>query len=219
MYSCILVVGSGMKFQGIGMWLHNRISLQIPYMYRAGEVIPNSSRLCFYPYNNFRATGHHNASEGNGSRNDGVERSGDIIVPRVRSRVVDRSSRVGANWRQSIAREGSVYVVKAGCSCWRRFIIIETSFSNLIGIRTWSEHKVEDSALSLGLPIRKECDRHRLHEPSLSRTFSKLTLEHNFCMKYIYYKPFVFFVLFFTLSRLITDRRVLLSLCRKDDAW
>lgn len=36
MYSCVLVVGSGMKFQGIGMWLHNRISLQIPYMYRAG---------------------------------------------------------------------------------------------------------------------------------------------------------------------------------------
>ncbi|XP_043505065.1 actin-related protein 8 isoform X2 [Polistes fuscatus] len=34
MSSCILVVGSGMKFQGIGMWLHNRISLQIPYMYR-----------------------------------------------------------------------------------------------------------------------------------------------------------------------------------------
>ena len=37
MYSCVLVVGSGMKFQGIGMWLHNRISLQIPYMYRAGK--------------------------------------------------------------------------------------------------------------------------------------------------------------------------------------
>lgn len=39
MYSCVLVVGSGMKFQGIGMWLHNRISLQIPYMYRAGTYI------------------------------------------------------------------------------------------------------------------------------------------------------------------------------------
>ncbi|XP_001605850.1 actin-related protein 8 [Nasonia vitripennis] len=38
MYSCILVVGSGMKFQGIGMWLHNRISLQIPYMYRAEQM-------------------------------------------------------------------------------------------------------------------------------------------------------------------------------------
>ncbi|XP_012261111.1 actin-related protein 8 [Athalia rosae] len=38
MYSCILVVGSGMKFQGIGMWLHNRISLQIPYMYRAEQL-------------------------------------------------------------------------------------------------------------------------------------------------------------------------------------
>lgn len=36
MYSCVLVVGSGMKFRGIGMWLRNRISLQIPYMYRAG---------------------------------------------------------------------------------------------------------------------------------------------------------------------------------------
>ncbi|XP_034952466.1 actin-related protein 8 [Chelonus insularis] len=38
MYSCILVVGSGMKFQGIGMWLHNRISLQIPYVYRAEQL-------------------------------------------------------------------------------------------------------------------------------------------------------------------------------------
>ncbi|XP_058805582.1 actin-related protein 8 [Phymastichus coffea] len=38
MYSCILVVGSGMKFQGIGTWLHNRISLQIPYMYRAEQM-------------------------------------------------------------------------------------------------------------------------------------------------------------------------------------
>lgn len=37
MYSCVLVVGSAMKFQGIGRWLHNRISLQIPYMYRAGK--------------------------------------------------------------------------------------------------------------------------------------------------------------------------------------
>lgn len=26
-----------MKFTGIGTWLQNRISLQIPYMYRAGE--------------------------------------------------------------------------------------------------------------------------------------------------------------------------------------
>ncbi|XP_044580234.1 actin-related protein 8 isoform X1 [Cotesia glomerata] len=38
MYSCILIVGSGMKFQGIGMWLHNRISLQIPFMYRAEQL-------------------------------------------------------------------------------------------------------------------------------------------------------------------------------------
>ncbi|XP_051170338.1 actin-related protein 8 [Leptopilina boulardi] len=38
MYSCVLIVGSGMKFQGIGMWLHNRISLQIPYMYRAEQL-------------------------------------------------------------------------------------------------------------------------------------------------------------------------------------
>lgn len=36
MYSCVLVVGSGLKFKGIGMWLRNRISLQTPYMYRPG---------------------------------------------------------------------------------------------------------------------------------------------------------------------------------------
>jgi len=40
MYGCILVVGGGMKFTGIGTWLQNRISLQIPYMYRAGECRP-----------------------------------------------------------------------------------------------------------------------------------------------------------------------------------
>lgn len=39
MYGCILVVGGGMKFQGIGKWLQNRISLQIPYMFRAGKKI------------------------------------------------------------------------------------------------------------------------------------------------------------------------------------
>jgi actin-related protein len=36
MYGCILIVGGGMKFSGIGTWLQNRISLQIPYLYRAG---------------------------------------------------------------------------------------------------------------------------------------------------------------------------------------
>ncbi|XP_071639578.1 actin-related protein 8 [Temnothorax longispinosus] len=38
MYSCVLVVGSGLKFKGIGMWLRNRISLQIPYMYRPEQL-------------------------------------------------------------------------------------------------------------------------------------------------------------------------------------
>lgn len=38
MYGCILVVGGGMKFQGIGTWLQNRISLQIPYMFRAEQL-------------------------------------------------------------------------------------------------------------------------------------------------------------------------------------
>ncbi|KAF2884364.1 hypothetical protein ILUMI_21813 [Ignelater luminosus] len=38
MYGCILVVGGGMKFSGIGTWLQNRISLQIPYMYRAEQL-------------------------------------------------------------------------------------------------------------------------------------------------------------------------------------
>lgn len=38
MYGCILVVGGGMKFSGIGTWLQNRISLQIPYLYRAEQL-------------------------------------------------------------------------------------------------------------------------------------------------------------------------------------
>jgi actin-related protein 8 len=35
MFQCILVVGGGMKFSGIGKWLQNRVALQIPYMYRS----------------------------------------------------------------------------------------------------------------------------------------------------------------------------------------
>ncbi|XP_047000292.1 actin-related protein 8 isoform X3 [Schistocerca americana] len=38
MYGCILIVGGGMKFPGIGTWLQNRICLQIPYMYRAEQL-------------------------------------------------------------------------------------------------------------------------------------------------------------------------------------
>lgn len=38
MYGCILVVGGGMNFAGIGTWLQNRISLQIPYLYRAEQL-------------------------------------------------------------------------------------------------------------------------------------------------------------------------------------
>ncbi|XP_066259559.1 actin-related protein 8 isoform X2 [Euwallacea similis] len=38
MYGCVLVVGGGMKFSGIGTWLQNRISLQIPYLYRAEQL-------------------------------------------------------------------------------------------------------------------------------------------------------------------------------------
>lgn len=38
MYSCVLVVGSGLKFKGIGTWLRNRISLQTPYMYRPEQL-------------------------------------------------------------------------------------------------------------------------------------------------------------------------------------
>ncbi|XP_059488672.1 actin-related protein 8 isoform X2 [Neocloeon triangulifer] len=38
MYSCVLIVGGGMKFVGINTWLQNKISLQIPYMYRSEQM-------------------------------------------------------------------------------------------------------------------------------------------------------------------------------------
>lgn len=38
MYGCILVVGGGMKFVGIGKWLQNRVGLQIPYLYRSEHL-------------------------------------------------------------------------------------------------------------------------------------------------------------------------------------
>ncbi|XP_022914944.1 actin-related protein 8 [Onthophagus taurus] len=38
MYGCILIVGGGMQFAGIATWLQNRISLQIPYVYRGEQL-------------------------------------------------------------------------------------------------------------------------------------------------------------------------------------
>lgn len=38
MFGCILVVGGGMKFNGIGKWLQNRVGLQIPYLYRSEQL-------------------------------------------------------------------------------------------------------------------------------------------------------------------------------------
>lgn len=38
MFGCILVVGGGMKFTGIGKWLQNRVGLQIPYLYRCEQL-------------------------------------------------------------------------------------------------------------------------------------------------------------------------------------
>lgn len=38
MYGCILVVGGGMKFIGIGKWLQNRVGLQIPYLFRSEHL-------------------------------------------------------------------------------------------------------------------------------------------------------------------------------------
>uniref|UniRef100_A0A8D8KQB3 Actin-related protein 8 n=1 Tax=Culex pipiens TaxID=7175 RepID=A0A8D8KQB3_CULPI len=44
MYSCILVVGGGMKFVGISNWLQNRVSLKIPLVYRSEHNIVTSSK-------------------------------------------------------------------------------------------------------------------------------------------------------------------------------
>lgn len=38
MYGCILVVGGGMKFVGIGKWLQNRVGLQIPFIFRSEQL-------------------------------------------------------------------------------------------------------------------------------------------------------------------------------------
>lgn len=38
MYSCILIVGGGMKFVGISTWLQNKITLHIPYIYKGGDI-------------------------------------------------------------------------------------------------------------------------------------------------------------------------------------
>lgn len=38
MYGCILVVGGGMKFVGIGKWLQSRVGLQIPFIYRSEHL-------------------------------------------------------------------------------------------------------------------------------------------------------------------------------------
>lgn len=38
MYGCILVVGGGMNFVGIGTWLQNRVAMQVPYFYRSEHL-------------------------------------------------------------------------------------------------------------------------------------------------------------------------------------
>ncbi|XP_022193357.2 actin-related protein 8 [Nilaparvata lugens] len=38
MYASILVVGGGLKFHGINTWLHNKLSLQVPYMLRSEQM-------------------------------------------------------------------------------------------------------------------------------------------------------------------------------------
>ncbi|XP_055383473.1 actin-related protein 8 isoform X2 [Condylostylus longicornis] len=45
MFSCILVVGGGMKFPEISKWLHNRVSLQIPYLHRTEQLEIVSSNI------------------------------------------------------------------------------------------------------------------------------------------------------------------------------
>lgn len=47
MYGCILVVGGGMKFRGIGKWLQSKVSLQTPYIYRTEQldVLTNAKDL------------------------------------------------------------------------------------------------------------------------------------------------------------------------------
>lgn len=37
MYGCILVVGGGMKFKGIGKWLQNRVQNATPYVFRSEQ--------------------------------------------------------------------------------------------------------------------------------------------------------------------------------------
>ena len=38
MYSCILLVGGGAKFEGLATWLQNRLLLQIPFQYRTDQM-------------------------------------------------------------------------------------------------------------------------------------------------------------------------------------
>lgn len=38
MYSCILLVGGGAKFEGLSTWLHNRLLLQIPFLFRPEQT-------------------------------------------------------------------------------------------------------------------------------------------------------------------------------------
>jgi actin-related protein 8 len=37
LYSCIVVVGGGFKFEGLGPWLQNKISLNIPRAFKSGD--------------------------------------------------------------------------------------------------------------------------------------------------------------------------------------
>ena len=98
------------------MWLHNRISLQIPYMYRAGTYRYfvrqlNQMRKILYSIYVCRTIGYHNATKRNGSWHDSMERCSDSKLFGICSRIMDWSARMGTSGCQSIEGKSTVYVV------------------------------------------------------------------------------------------------------------
>lgn len=112
MYGCILVVGGGMKFSGIATWLQNRISLQIPYLYRAGIFCCSFRRTTNHASFVFRAIGYNYESTRYGFCDGCLEGSFDYVLFGDGARIVDFLERMGEIRGAVVERKSSIRVVK-----------------------------------------------------------------------------------------------------------
>ena len=107
MYGCILVIGGGMKFTGIGKWLQNRVALQIPYQHRTGLVQLSEHNFITKMFDSCRTNGYCDKYKRHGSSDDIMEGSSNHVLFRKCTRTLDIISRM-----DSVGAELNAYTTK-----------------------------------------------------------------------------------------------------------